>query len=162
MSAIWVGYSSMNKILEDCSMKELYKTIISIACILTRKMFLFAGLCSYMGRGGTWRSDQRRCWGYKITKAMSAFWLMQLNSCQQYWLPAVPYKGTPMPKSFQLPVKSLTIFLTEVICFSVLSHCPKCFHQLLVWWTRGLLKPCTEHLPFAGLSVSGIVLLDHF
>ena len=67
-----------------------------------------------------------------------------------------------MLKSFQLLVKSLTMFLAEVVCFSVLSYCPKCLHQLLVGWTGGLLKPCTEHLSFAGLRVSGIVLLDHF
>ena len=67
-----------------------------------------------------------------------------------------------MLKSLQLLVKLLTIFLAEAVCFSVLSHCPKCFHQLLVGWTRGLLKPCTEHLSFAGLGVSRIVLLDHF
>ena len=67
-----------------------------------------------------------------------------------------------MLTSFQLLVKSLTIFLAQAVCFSVLSHCLEGLHQLLVGWTGGLLKPCTEHLPFAGLRVSGIVLLDNF
>ena len=66
-----------------------------------------------------------------------------------------------MFKSFQRLVKSLTIFLAEAVCFSVLSHCPEGLHQLLVGWTGDSPEPCLEHLPFAGLGVSVVVLLDH-
>ena len=66
----------------------------------------------------------------------------------------------PEPSNFSFPY--LTISLPEAVCFSVLSHCLKSLHQLLVGWTGGSPEPCVEHLSFAGFRVSGIVLLDHF
>ena len=57
---------------------------------------------------------------------------------------------------------SLTISLAEAVCFSVFSHSLKSLHHLLVGMTGCLSEPCAEHLSFAGLRVSGIVLLDHF
>ena len=66
----------------------------------------------------------------------------------------------PELSNFSFPY--LTISLTEAVCFSILSHCPKSLHQLLVGRAGASPEPCAEHLPCAGLRVSGIVVLDQF